>query len=177
MEKSSFVGYEYYEVAVKRRVVSLYADGYKNFGWKLEGTEEQPGKQPVDTITMKFKRDRKICNKTELTRLQHNFDACVSEILSLELSKSVKASIAAFAIGIVGTAFMTGAVFAVIAGNILPGIILAIPACIGFVLPYFLYRCMEKKKTTQVEPLIDLKYEELYTVCEKAHSLLACVNE
>lgn len=173
MQKENFIGYEYHSINVKRSMLSLYSDGYKNFGWELEGTEEPSGNLPCDTITMKFKRDRKVCNKAELTRLQRNFDACVSEILSLEASKHVKASVIAYTVGIIGTAFMAGSVFSVTAGKIIPCIILAIPAFIGWILPYFLYTNLGKKKTAMVTPLINEKYDELYTVCEKAHALLA----
>ncbi|MGM9604309.1 MAG: hypothetical protein ACI3XG_04525 [Faecousia sp.] len=34
------------------------------------------------------------------------------------------------------------------------------------------YRSIGRKKAAQVTPLIDQKYDELYTVCEKPHSLL-----
>lgn len=102
MQENSFIGYEYQEVSVKRSMVSVYADGYSNFGWQIDGTAEQPGK--MDSISMKFKRDRKIRNKAELTRLQRNFDSCVSEILTLESSKYIMASVAAYAVGIIGTA-------------------------------------------------------------------------
>lgn len=34
--------------------------------------------------SLRFRRDRKICNKTELTRLQRNFDGCVSQIEALD---------------------------------------------------------------------------------------------
>lgn len=172
MEKGNFVGYEYRKIAVKRSMVSVYADGYENFGWEYEGTEEQPGKLAMDTVSMKFKRDRKVRNKAELTRLQRNFDACVSEILSLESSRYAKASIAAYTVAIIGTVFMACSVFAVNAGKMIPCIILAVPAFIGWILPYFLYKNVEKKKTAQVVPLIEEKYDELYTVCEKAHGLL-----
>lgn len=172
MGEKNFVGYEYQNVNVKRSMVSVYADVYENFGWELEGTEEEPGKLTMDTITMNFKRDRKIRNKAELTRLQRNFDACVNEILSLEASKHVKASVFAYIIGIIGTAFMAGSVFAVTAGRIIPCIVLAIPAFIGWILPYFIFGGVEKKKTVEVTPLIDKKYDELYAVCEKAHALL-----
>lgn len=172
MREHPFVGYEYQNVSVKRSMASVYADGYENFGWELEGTEEEPGKLTMDTIALRFKRDRKIQNKVELTRLQRNFDACVSEILSLETSEHVKASIVAYTIGIIGTAFMAGSVFAVTAGMLLPCIILAIPAFIGWVLPYFLYNRIQQQRTAQVTPLIDKKYDELYAVCEKAHGLL-----
>ena len=109
MQENSFIGYEYQEVSVKRSMASVYADGYSNFGWQIDGTTEQPGK--MGSISMKFKRDRKIRNKAELTRLQRNFDSCVSEILTLESSKYIMASVAAYAVGIIGTAFMAGSVF------------------------------------------------------------------
>lgn len=170
MSNNAFVGYEYQEVSVKNGMSSVYADGYENFVWKLENSNFASGKP--DSVVMKFKRDRKIRNKPQLTRLQRQFDAIASEIVSLESSKRVKASIVAYAVGIIGTAFMAGSVFSVTAGLVIPCIILAIPAFFGWILPYFLYRSIEKKKTAAVTPLIDSKYDELYTVCEKASSLL-----
>lgn len=175
MGENNFIGYEYHEVTVKRSMVSVYADGYENFGWTLEGTADPLSK--VDSVTMKFKRDRKIRNKAELTRLQRNFDACASEILSMETSKYIKASAVAYIIGVIGTAFMAGSVFAVTSHMIGLCILLAIPAFVGWVLPYFLYLSLVKKKTAEVTPLIDQKYDELYAVCEKANGLLDHVEQ
>jgi len=172
MHEKNFVGYEYHSVNVKRNMVSVYTDGYENFGWQLEGHDYSIN--AVDSVTLKFKRDRKIRNKAELTRLQRNFDACVQEIVSLESSKKIKASVVAYLIGIIGTAFMAGSVFAVTANRIIPCIVLAIPAFVGWVLPYFLYNSIMKKKTNEVTPLIDQKYDELYVICEKANGLLDC---
>lgn len=168
--KKPFVGYEYLDVTVKRNMAHLYADSYENFGWELEGTGEQIGK--VDSIVMKFRRDRKILNKVELTRLQRNFDACVSEITSLEAQKYIMAAAVAYAIGVIGTAFMAGSVFAVTSGLIIVCVLLAIPAFLGWIAPYFLYRSIVRVKTKEITPLIDQKYEEIYTVCEKANALL-----
>ena len=170
MSRQNFVGYEYQDVTAKRNMAAMYADGYENFGWQLESSDGHLG--AVDTVTLKFKRDRKIRNKAELSRLQRNFDACVREIETLESSKYIKASIAAYIIGILGTAFMAGSVFAVTANMIVPCIILAIPAFIGWVLPYFIYKKILKAKTGKVTPLINQKYDEMYTVCEKANGLL-----
>lgn len=170
MGEKNFIGYEYHEVTVKKKMVSLYTDGYENFGWKLEGSENAMG--AVDSVTLKFKRDRRIRNKTELTRLQRNFDSCVGEIVSLENSKTLKAAAAAYSVGIVGTAFMAGSVFAVTSGLAVLCMILAVPAFAGWILPYYLFRAIAKKKTAEVDPLIDRKYDEIYTVCEKANSLL-----
>ncbi len=165
-----FVGYEYKDVTVKRNLESVYADGYTNFGWTLEGTSVPI--QSIGSVTMKFKRDRKIRNKAELSRLQRQFDACVAEIENLEFSKVVGASTVAYVIGVVGTAFMAGSVFSHIAGMLPLSIILAIPGFAGWIIPYFSFVNIRRKKTEQVAPLIDQKYDEIYDVCEKANGLL-----
>lgn len=121
---------------------------------------------------MKFKRDRKIRNKAELTRLQSRFDASVGEITELERSKVLGASAAAYGIGIAGTAFMAGSVFAYIGGLLPLTIILAVPAFAGWIIPYFCYRSLFSKKSAIVSPLIDKKYDEIYEVCEKSNSLI-----
>lgn len=125
-----------------------------------------------NSVVMKFKRDRKIRNKSELTRLQRQFDACVSEIQSLEFSKYRKASTVAYVIGVVGTAFMAGSVFAITLNMVVLCAILAVPGFLGWIIPYLCYRNISKKKTAEITPLIDQKYDELYAVCEKRNALL-----
>ena len=88
--QKNFIGYEYRDITVKKIMQSVYADSFGNFGWIAEGIGEAVGK--VDSVVMKFKRDRKIRNKSELTRLQRQFEACTAEIVSLEKSKVTKAA-------------------------------------------------------------------------------------
>jgi hypothetical protein len=170
--ENNFIGYEYKDITVTRSMESVYTDGYSNFGWALDRSTPSL-QQGIQGVTLKFKRDRKIRNKVELTRLQRQFDSCVAEIEALESSKATGAMIAAFSIGLVGTAFMAGSVFAYLAGMILLCIILAIPAFIGWILPYFCYNNIRRNKIAKVEPLIDSQYDKLYDVCEKANALLA----
>jgi len=166
----NFIGYEYRDITVTRDLHPMYADSYENFGWILDTTTKpQVG---MGSVTMRFKRDRKIRNKAELTRLQRQFDACANEIVSMEKSKSASASIVAYTVGLIGTAFMAGSTFAVLAENILLCVVLAVPAFIGWILPYFLYKSTYAKKTAKVTPLIESKYDEIYEVCERANSLL-----
>lgn len=51
-------------------------------------------------------RDRKLVNKTELTRLQRNFEDCMHQIDALEQSKTSRGMMISISIGIVGTIFM-----------------------------------------------------------------------
>ena len=166
----SFVGFEYKEITVRKTMQSIYSDSYKSFGWILEGNSNPVGKN--DSITIKLKRNRKIRNKAELTRLQRQFDAYVVEILRLEDSKKTKAAAVAYFVGVIGTTFVAGSVFAVTAGNVGMGIVLAIPGFVGWIIPYLLFRSISGKKTEQLNPLICEKYKELYSVCEKANELL-----
>jgi len=176
----NFIGYEYRDITVDRDLESLYADGYQNFGWVLDGAagpltwvpKTRVPKTWFSSVTMRFKRDRKIRNKAELTRLQRQFDACVNEIKSMEKSKSASATIAACSVGLIGTAFLAGATFAYLGGLIVLCIILAIPGFIGWIIPYFLYNLTYAKKSAKVAPLIENKHDEIYEVCERANSLL-----
>lgn len=170
LPKKDFTGYEYRNITVKKSMQSVYADSFGSFGWIAEGIGEAVGK--VDSVVMKFRRDRKIRNKSELTRLQKQFEACTAEIVSLEKSKVTKAAGIAYAVGVIGCVFMAGAVFSVIAGNIPLCAIFAIPGFLGWIAPYLIFRSISGKRTEEVNPLIDQKYDELYSVCEKANALL-----
>ena len=170
--EKNYVGYEYRDVSVDRNMEALYVDSYESFGWQFEGRQPSLLGITKGMVTLKFKRDRKILNKVELTRLQRQFDSCVSEITKMEQSKASRASVVAFTIGGIGTAFMAGATFAYLGNLIILCIVLAIPAFIGWIAPYFAYRSTFEKKTAKVTPLIENKYDEVYEVCEKANRLL-----
>ena len=168
----NYIGYEYRDISVESDMESLYIDSYECFGWQFEGRQASLLGLGSGTANLKFKRDRKVLNKAELTRLQRHFDSCVSEITRMEQSKTNYASVAAFTIGIIGTAFMAGAVFSYLASMIVLCIVLAVPAFIGWISPYFAYRSTFEKKKAKVTPLIESKYDEIYEVCEKASGLL-----
>lgn len=67
-KENPFVGYEYKEVAVPGEQASMYLDCYENFGWEPDGSMA-PVRGP-GPVRLRLKRDRKIMNKMELTRLQ-----------------------------------------------------------------------------------------------------------
>lgn len=171
-KETAFIGYEYKEVMVSSEQASMYLDCYENFGWEPDDNIAAAGGHYGTRIRMK--RNRKIINKMELTRLQRQFESCMSEIDALEKSKTSTATVWALVIGILGTAFMAGSTFAVVHEPpvVWLCILLAIPGFLGWILPYFVYRRTVWKKTRKIQPLIEAKYEEIYQVCEKGHSLL-----
>lgn len=174
----NYVGYEYKEIMADDSMVSLLLDGYENFGWEVNDSvpESNAGGRPGtrQKVVIRLRRDRKILNKAELTRLQRNFEACVTEIQTLEKRKSSMATVWALILGIIGTAFMAGATFAVTAKPpyIVLCIILAVPGFLGCILPYFLFRRVQRKETERITPLVEAKYDEIYEICEKGNKLL-----
>lgn len=167
-----FIGYEYKEITVRSDQASFYLDCYENFGWETDGNFPQNGAARVTTLHMK--RNRKMINKVELTRLQRNFEACANEIEALERSKTATASIWALTVGFFGTVFMAGSVFAVTHEPPIYWlcVLLAIPGFAGWIAPYFVFRSQERRKEKAVQPLIEEKIEEIYQLCEKGHNLL-----
>lgn len=178
VKKREFTGYEYKAVTADSGRVSFLIDGYQCFGWEMDDNfpygqnSDKAGNQKK--MSIRLKRSRKIINKMELTRLQRNFEACVGEIDTLESAKTSTASLCAIAAGIMGTSFMAGSVFAVTAEppRVILCILLAIPAFLGWILPYFLYKSIARKQTEKLTPLIEEKYEEIYAICEKGNKLL-----
>ncbi|MBD5444691.1 MAG: DUF2207 domain-containing protein [Lachnospiraceae bacterium] len=177
-QKRNFVGYEYKELITEGSRFSFLLDGYENFGWELDENlpENVERRNPVSQQrkVLRLKRNRKIVNKMELTRLERNFEACVNEIDKLEKEKTSTATVYALVLGIIGTAFMAGSTFAVTTQtpNYILCIILAVPGFLGWIFPYFLYKKIVGKQTERVTPLIEEKYDEIYEICEKGDKLL-----
>lgn len=182
---TGYTGYEYREITVPREHASLCLDSYPCFGWEPDQNRETKiesrgghlsigSPKTAETTTLYFHRNRNISNKAELTRLQRNFDSCIAELKALERAKTTQATIAALAIGILGTAFMAGSTFAVVSEPpiVWLTILLAIPGFLGWVVPYFLYRALVRKRTAEVEPLMEQKYDEINSLCEKGIHLL-----
>ena len=158
-----FIGYEYKEITADMGQISFLIDGYENFGWEVDENVAQPaletfpkraGAMQHKKAVLRLKRDRKIINKTELTRLQRHYEACIAEIQYLENKKTSAPSILAITVGILGTAFMAGSTFAVTAQT------------------PFLYKRAVRKETEKLTPLIEEKYDEIYEICEKGSKLL-----
>ncbi len=172
----NFIGYEYKEIVVESSQASFLLDGYECFGWELDEKLAENRDNPAyqKKTVLRLKRNRKIINKMELTRLQRNFEACANEIQSLEKAKTSKATIWALVIAFIGTAFMAGATFAVTAPqpHYILMTVLALPGILGWILPYFIYRKIVAKQTEKMNVLIETKYDEIYELCEKGNKLL-----
>lgn len=183
---SHYVGYDYMELEAERSEISFLLDSYENFGWMVDThgydaicceAESLHGRaKPIQNqhVRVELKRDRKILNKTELTRLQRHFEACLQESKQLEQRKTSKATMVALIIAFLGTAFMAGSVFAVTANtpHIILCILFAIPGLIGWAVPYPIYRRIVAEDSVRMNQLIDQKYDEMHTICERGRKLV-----
>lgn len=164
--------FDYLKVVVEDDLCSQYLDGYASFGWKPD--ENMPPEKSGGRVTLHFKRSRSILNKTELTRLQRHYEACMEEIATLEASKSSVPTMVSLTCGLTGCAFMAGSVFAVTAEPpvLWLMVLLAIPGFALWAGAYFGYKEARRRRSAKVLPLIDGKYDEACAVCEKAQQLI-----
>lgn len=165
--QEKFAMNEYLQVNVKQNLVHLCSDCYHALGWTILNTSTG-----IDSVTLKLKRDRKIKNRAALCDLQRKCEDAFTAIEKLEKSKNTKAIGISIGIGILGTAFMAGSVFAYIASMIPLCIILAIPGFMGWGTAYFLYKKFLIESIEKVNPIIDRNYDVIYEACEKASQLL-----
>ena len=168
-----YVGYDYKSVSTCNDNTSMYLDAYKNFGWIHDDSSQTM--ELRSPATLKLKRDRKILNKAELTRLGQHFEACMDDIASLEKSKTKTATVISVITGLIGTAFIAGSVMVLTLIEppmILLCVILGVPGIIGWVLPLHLFKLLIKKRVEEVTPLIEQKYDEVHEICEKGNSLI-----
>lgn len=169
-----YIGYEYKEITVPMEYMSLYMDNYPCFGWESDPNRTDKADKPGKNMTLHWHRNRKITNRTELTRLQRNFDALVTEIKKLEASKEKLAAMYSLITGFIGLAFIAGSVLAVTAQpvRILLCVLLGIPGILLWLAAYPVYLFVLKKRTEAVTTLIEDKYDQVYEVCEKGKRLL-----
>lgn len=167
-----YIGYEYRELTLPEERASFVLDGYESFGWVPD--PNRPARVRGHRVTLYLKRDRKILNKMELTRLQRHFEACLAQADRLEKAPGQAASLWALFTALLGTAFMAGAVFAVTHQPPLYSlmVLLAVPGFAGWILPLFVHRQVLRRRTEKTRSLLDAQYDQIYQLCEKGHALL-----
>ena len=166
-QHAGFVAYEYQERTVEQRYASHDRDNCGCFGW-------HPWGELPDKVILRLKRDRHIPNRTELTRLQRKFEVIMEDVRRLEGSGERQATVVSLACGLAGTVFMGGSTFAVTAATPIVWLcaVLAVPGFTLWGAAYPLYRYVRKRRTREVQPLVEGKLDEMYEVCEKASRLL-----
>lgn len=163
--------YEYRTVYIPSERAALTRDTYESFGWVEDGSPS--GGSPMGSKSLNLKRDRHIKSRSIINELQRKSEAALGDIDRLERSKTQKAQIVAFTIGIIGCAFLAGSVFSMQASLWIPFVLLGVIGLVGWALPYFVYKSIRESQTRRVAPLIDQRYDTIYDASEQAQRLLA----
>ena len=169
-DEKTFVAYEYMSVPVAQTMETLYIDCYKSFGWTLDSSVLSLSNP--NSVILKFKRDRRIKNKTEVCELQHKCENALTSIRKLENSKTSTATMLSMLVGTLGAGSLVGAFFSYQAELIFLFILLTLVGIVGATLSYLRYNKLVEKRTSVVNPLIDQQYEIIYDACEKANKLI-----
>ncbi len=164
------VTYEYTTIRAMRDLESLYQDTYRNFGWIVDGY----GSSLPNTgaVILKLKRPRRIKNRPQVVELQRKAERALTEIAALEKSKGTAAFAKSVTIGIIGSAFLAGSVFAIEADNWGLSIPLGVIGLIGWLAGYLAYGRVKARRIATVTPLIDHQYDIVYEAAEQAAHLL-----
>ena len=196
---NDFVAYEYKTINATRDSAGMYIDSMENFGWNLiedDGFNAQvllTNLNPANlgrnianaaqtfgetadvapTMTLKFKRDRRIANKQQLDKLEREYEAALSAINRIERKNNAQTMGVSLGTGIIGAVFVGISVYSFVSSNIFMGVIFAAVGAIGWTIGFFSNRKVSQKKSAQTEPLIQKQLDIAYGACEQAHALLA----
>lgn len=200
-----YIGYDYKEVIVSRKLEPVWRDGYANFGWELEKSQPAiekhawgplrvmvaplavlPGKlfknmvqdhESSEKAELRMKRNRKIKNKNELNRLQVSFETVLSEMERLEKSKTLGASVAAYIIGLLGTVCMALSTFCYLASNVAGCVGFAIPGFSGWIASYIAFVLIRNNREQTVNKEMEGKFDTVNDICMQAHEMMICEEE
>lgn len=167
------VSYDYKTIKVKREIETLVTDTYENLGWELTNTSTVEGS--IFYINLSFKRNRKIENKVELLKLQERADGVVANIEALQHKKKNAGLIGSLSTGIAGTLVFGGGMSMCMVlsgvGYMIGGIALGIVGASICALAYPLFKKVNKKQSTIIQPLLESEFDKLADICEEASKL------
>lgn len=188
MQDKEYIQYEYLSINVKSKLEPMVIDTYESFGWKVIGANALTDKEDYyinnmgtngeKLVNIKFKRDRKIKNKTELNNLQKQYEEKFKNIDKLEKQANSKGTINSLIIGLLGCVLTAISVFIITMFKQIGIINYIISTPIGivgiacWVLSYFAYVKTREKVEEKNKPVIEQLNNDIYDICEKAQKLI-----
>ena len=169
----NLITYDYKTIKVKREMETLVCDTYENLGWKLTNTSSVEGS--LFYVNLSFKRDRQIENKVELLKLQGKADSVIASIENSQRKKKRSGLGASLTTGIIGTLTFGGGMSMCMllkgVGFMIGGIALGLVGAGICALAYPLFKSINKKQSTKIEPIIESEYDKLSDICTQAGKL------
>ena len=100
MEERNYKEFDYQTILIKKQKVEQVVDNYKNFGWEVIRTTQDP--QYENILEVEFKRNHFIKSKDRLQFLQVNMEVDTNKRGRLERTKHSKTLIGALSGGVLG---------------------------------------------------------------------------
>lgn len=175
--KDENIVYEYKSINVKTELEPIYTDCYEHFGWiRIKENERKDyyinNNVYQDVVNIRFKRNSQIENKAELKIYQDECEKSFLKINRLEKEPSSLAIIYALIIGLIGILFLVVAIFAILGNKWFIGAISIIMGCIGFILPYFVYRRTKGSKEKENKTKIEEEQEKILKMFKQSKKIL-----
>ena len=169
------ITYDYKTIKVKREYETIVCDAYENLGWELTNTSAS--ENSLFYINLSFKRNRKIENKMELTKLQEKVDNILANIENLQTKKKNAGVVEGISTGVVGALIFGGGMSMSMlntasVGLLVGGIAVGIVGITVGLLGWLVLKKINKKKNTKIQPILESEFDKLADVCEQAHGLI-----
>ncbi len=174
-ETREFCSCDYMTVEVERQDAAERMDSYEALGWQLIDSRDTGFS--MGHVSLNFKRDRKIRNKTQLVRLQNKLDDAFESMRLLETQKGKSSSAFGISFGTVSTLIFGGGMcLCLLNPASLP---LMIAGCaigaLGIALcgaNFPICKKLRRSAEGKLNPLIAKKREEAASICEEAQRYL-----
>lgn len=167
------ISYDYKTIKVKRSIETLVCDTYENLGWEMTNTSSVEGS--IFYVNLSFKRDRKIANKTELLKLQEKADSVIASIEALQNKQKNSGFAEAVTTGTVGALTFGGGMSMCLTlsgvGFMIGGITLGVVGAGICALAYPLFKKLNKKKSSNIQPILESEFDKLADICEQSANL------
>ena len=167
------ISYDYKTIKVKRSIETLVCDTYENLGWEMTNTSSVEGS--IFYVNLSFKRDRKIANKTELLKLQEKADSVIASIEALQNKQKNSGLAEAVTTGTIGALTFGGGMSMCLTlsgvGFMIGGIALGVVGAGICALAYPLFKKLNKKKSSNIQPILESEFDKLADICEQAANL------
>lgn len=179
-----FTTYDYLKLEVLSDLEQLYVDCYQSLGWNLTKVSENTLTKDYyinggiliepSLVTLKFKRNRKIKNKTELLKIQRNMENSFKKIDKLKKEPELISTMYSLILGVTGMTFIIFSILSFISKNpfYILGVINGIVGFIGLISALLIYNKKRKQIQEKNEILIEEEYDSIYEYCKKAHNLI-----
>lgn len=169
----SFTAREYATVRIPARHEQLHRDTYRAFGWTVEAWRGPAASfvPATSTSILKLTRDRALRGRQALGEFQRQAEGALLRIDALERSRSVRATLVAVILGLVGAAFLAGSVLLLDSGPSIVAVGLGINGLGLWALAWPASRLTAARRAKRVAPLLDREYDTVYDACERASAL------